>query len=113
MRTHRTTLLAVVRCISAFIECIKKALSFFRGVEGQRVLEATLTVMTETGEVATSLWTHSTSLEVVKDNLRQIYERMAAGGRPVRPFCSTNLSLVVLAYNNQQRRAFDVKNLSI
>jgi hypothetical protein len=27
-----------------------------RGVEGQRVLEATLTMMTETGEVASSLW---------------------------------------------------------
>lgn len=55
-----------------------------RGVEGQRVLEATLTMMTETGEVATSLWTHSTSLEVVKDNLRQVYQRVVSLGRAVR-----------------------------
>ncbi|GAQ93228.1 hypothetical protein KFL_013750010, partial [Klebsormidium nitens] len=59
-----------------------------RGVEGQRVLEATLTMMTETGEVATSLWTHSTSLEVVRGNLRQVYERMASLGRAPRVlFC--------------------------
>jgi hypothetical protein len=69
----------------------EKALSFPRGVEGQRVLEATLTLMTETGEVATSLLTHSTSLEVVRDNLRQIYERMASLGRAVSLFYCLNL----------------------
>ncbi|GAQ91599.1 hypothetical protein KFL_008150020 [Klebsormidium nitens] len=80
--------MALVKGECVGVDHCHKLMRRIRGVEGQRVLEATLTMMTETGEVATSLWTHSTSLEVVKDNLRQIYERMASAGRAPRVlFC--------------------------
>ncbi|GAQ84457.1 hypothetical protein KFL_001890210 [Klebsormidium nitens] len=76
--------MALVRGECVGMDHFHKLMRRIRGMEGQRVLDATLTMMTETGEVATSLWTHNASLEVVRDNLHQIHERMVLLGRAPR-----------------------------
>lgn len=70
--------------LSSYLSIVEKSILKCRGLEGQKVLDATLTVITDTGEVATSLWSHSTSLDVVKDNLRQLYKRFLKRGCRVR-----------------------------